>query len=67
LRVEASGAGLRCQGSERCPLHGEEAHPRQALRTSIRRQFLKIVIAFGDKCPQNGSKNEPMAQRTCLG
>jgi hypothetical protein len=32
--------------------------PRQALRTSIKRQFLKILITFGDKCPRNGSKND---------
>jgi hypothetical protein len=31
--------------------------PRQGLRTSIKSQFLKILIIFGDKCPRNGSKN----------
>ena len=31
--------------------------PRQALRTSIKSQFLKVLITFGDTCPQNGSKN----------
>jgi hypothetical protein len=44
-----------------------EAVPRQALQTSTKSQFLKILITFGDKCPQNGSKNQPMAQRTSLG
>ena len=41
--------------------------PRQALRTSMKSQFLKILITFGDECPQNGCKNEPMAQITSLG
>jgi len=30
-----------------------------ALRTSIKSQFLIILSIFGDKCPQNGSKNIP--------
>ena len=41
--------------------------PRQALRTSIKSHFLKILITFSDKCPRDGSKNEPMAQRMSLG
>ena len=41
--------------------------PRQALRTSIKSHFLKILITFGDKCPQNGSNNATMAPRTHLG
>ena len=41
--------------------------PRQALRTSIKSQLLKIWIKFGDKCPRNGSKNELTAPRTTLG
>ena len=33
--------------------------------------YLKVIFSetlsfFGDKCPQNGSKNEPMAPRTNL-
>ena len=35
--------------------------------SNIKSQFLKILISFGEKCPHNGSKNEPMAQRTSLG
>jgi len=38
--------------------------PRQALRTSIKSQFWKILITCGDKCPRNGSKNDKMAPRT---
>jgi len=37
-------------------LMSEVPLPRQALRTSIKSQFLKILITFGDECPQNGSK-----------
>ena len=28
--------------------------------------FSETLSTFGDKCPQNGSKNEPMAPRTNL-
>ena len=49
------------------PTTHEHAVPRQALRTSIRSQFLKILIAFGDKCPRNGSKNEETAPITRTG
>jgi len=31
---------------------GEEA--QRGARTSIKSQFCKILITFGDKCPQNG-------------
>ena len=46
---------------------GSSNSPRQALRTSIKSQFWKILITFGDKYPRNGSTNEPMAPRTSLG
>ena len=53
------------------PESGRDYHicalPRQALRTSIKSQFVKILINFGDKCLQNGSKNELTAPRTSLG
>ena len=41
--------------------------PRQALRPSIKSQFLKILITFDDKCPRNGFKNDTMVPRTTLG
>ena len=41
--------------------------PRQSLRTSIKSQFLKSLITFGDKCSRNGSKNVLTAPRTSLG
>ena len=41
--------------------------PRKALRTSIKSHFWKISSTFGDKCPQNGSKNGQTAPRTGTG
>jgi len=29
--------------------------------------FKEMLSTFGNKCPQNGSKNEPRAPRTCMG
>ena len=37
--------------------HHRPCWPRQALRTSIKSQFREMLTIFGDKCPQNGSKN----------
>ena len=31
------------------------------------RQFLRDIVIFVDKCPQNGSKNDPMVPRTSVG
>jgi hypothetical protein len=39
--------------------------PRKALRIS-NVNFRETLSMFGDKCPQNGSKNNPMAPRTTL-
>ena len=56
---------FHCQGSDG---RGRPAAiPRQALRTSVKSRFWKIWVTFGDKCPQNGSTNAPMAPRTHLG
>ena len=41
--------------------------PRKALRTSIKSHFWKISSTFGDRCPQNGSKNGETAPRTGTG
>ena len=41
--------------------------PRKALRTSIKSQLWKISSTFGDKYPQNGSKNGLRAPRTGMG
>ena len=41
--------------------------PREALRGGISKvNFQETLSNFGDKCPQNGSKNDPMAPRTTL-
>ena len=73
---ERSGHGEGCHGGVReargsCRRGGREdrgtRHPRQALRTSIKSQFLKILRTFGDECPQNGSKYGSMAPSTGLG
>ena len=39
------------------------AMPRQALRTSNKRQVSKVLATFGDECSHNGSENGPMAPR----
>ena len=41
--------------------------PRKALRTLNQKSFWKISSTFGDKCPQNGSKNGLRAPRTGMG
>ena len=41
--------------------------PRKALRTLNQSHFWKISSTFGDKCPQNGSKNGQTAPRTGRG
>ena len=44
------------------------ALPRKALRGGIAKvKFQELALNFGDKCPQNGSKNAPMAPRPHLG
>ena len=57
-----------------CPLrvrtcqHRESSLPRRALRGGISNvNFEHSLSTFGNKCPQNGSKNEPRAPRTSLG
>ena len=50
------------------PLPSEEGTPTQGpswgyLKKSI---FKRTLSIFGDECPQNGSKNDPMAPRTTL-
>ena len=41
--------------------------PRKAIRGGISKvDFQETLSIFGDKCPQNGSKNDPMAPRTTL-
>ena len=41
--------------------------PRKALRGGISKVNCQETLSiFGDKCPQNGSKNDPMAPRTTL-
>ena len=47
-------------------LDASSVHARP-LVPSIESHFWKISSTFGDECPQNGSKNEPRAQRTSLG
>ena len=33
----------------------------------LKSQFSRDLVNFRDECPQNGSKNDPMAPRTTLG
>ena len=41
--------------------------PRKALRGGISKvNFQETLSILGDKCPRNGSKNDPMAPRTTL-
>ena len=41
--------------------------PRNALHGgSSKVNFQETLLISGDKCPQNGSKNDPMAPRTTL-
>ena len=47
-------------------VHGAPCHARP-FEPSIKSQFLEILTTFGDKCPQNGSKNEQTAPRTNTG
>ena len=43
------------------------ASPRKALRGGISKvNFQKTLSSSGDKSPQNGSKNDPMAPRLTL-
>ena len=43
------------------------AVPRKALRGGISEvNFPEALSIFGDECPQNGFKNDPMAPRTTL-
>ena len=74
--MTVQGAGFRVPDANLNPARTNETLsvlvlalgiPLQALRTSIKSQFWKILKSFGDKCPQKGSKNESMAQRTSLG
>ena len=45
-------------------LHGREnGHPRKVLRTSIKRQVGKILATFGERRPENGSKEETFSQK----
>ena len=54
-------SSLSFSGDARAP----PAHAR-TFEPSIKSQFWEILTTFGDKYPQNGSKNEPMAPRTNL-
>jgi hypothetical protein len=57
-RRDSTNPELRDEGPLRAP--------RKSLRTSIKRQFVKVVPTCGDKCPQNGSRNDLTAPRTTL-
>ena len=48
-------------------VHAFLLRPRRALRTSIKSQFENILSIFGDKSPQNGSKNVPYLPIRLLG
>ena len=53
----------------RSPLCGENIflnHHARPFEPSITGQFWEILTTFGDKCPQNSSKNKPMAPKTNL-
>ena len=54
-------AGCSCAVRSRTPNHARPFEP------SIKSQFWKISSTFGDKCPENGSKNGLRAPRTGLG
>ena len=44
---------------------GEGLGPRKVLRGGIPKvNFAETLSLFGDKCPHNGSENDPMAPRT---
>jgi len=45
----------------------ERDRDRQTERDTDRHTDRQILSIFGDKCPQNGSKNEVMAPRTRWG
>ena len=61
------GANFRERGETRDPgATAAPVHPRPFV-PSIKSQFFKILITFGDKCPRNGSKNEQTAPRTSMG
>ena len=47
--------------NDKTTLHARPFEP------SIKSIFLEILTTFGDKCPQNGSKNDKMAPRTTSG
>ena len=44
------------------PNFEESKVPRQALQTSIKIQFLKILTTAHNKCPQNGSKKNSISK-----
>ena len=46
---------------------GRHCFHARPFEPSIKSLFWKISSTFGDKCPQNGSKNAEMAQRTKTG
>jgi len=62
-------------GSLDSPISGYPRNPcvvscgdhARAFDTSIKSHFRKILSTFGNKCPQNGSKNEQTAPRTSMG
>jgi len=58
-RICSCGASI-CQPTPRL------SHPRP-FEPSIKSQFFKILITFGDKCPRNGSRNVQTAPRTSMG
>jgi len=65
LRTKSSDAPLSrpVQGTRKL-----ETSPRKALRGGIAKvKFQELALTFGDKCPQNGSENAPMAPRPHLG
>ena len=49
-------------------IHTVRRSPCKALRGGISKVYLEENLStFGNKCPQNGSKNEPRAPRTSMG
>ena len=59
--VSACPPSQRSSSSNTCRSHARPFEP------SIKSRCWEILTTFGDKCPQNGSKNEQTAPRTSMG
>jgi hypothetical protein len=67
MRYHHEGPCVVQQVQQRVVAWKQLGNPRKDLRGGISKvNFQETWSIFGDKCPQNSSKNDPMAPRTTL-